>query len=87
MQKKPEIATTPSVMSALLNPRSKFERYHALRVVEEMAKHAPGSPEVVELYDVITQLVQGRSLDEGSDSRGLADRILSKGLDKPLPDH
>jgi hypothetical protein len=79
MEHKPEIASPRVVAEAVKNPRSKFEQYHALKVIEAMAIRDPSSRHLSHLRGVIEHETPKGSLgSENSDRRILAERLLSR---------
>jgi hypothetical protein len=65
MEQNPAVASPRAVAAAVQDPRSKFEQYHALKVIEAMAIRDPLSPKLAELRSVIASELSGGNL--GSD--------------------
>lgn len=78
MQTDPALASARVASDALENPRSAFEQYHALRLVEAIAARQPESADAGQLRVIVDRLLRsGRFGAQNSDRCNLAARILS----------
>jgi hypothetical protein len=79
MEHNPKLASPHVVATAVQSPLSRFEVFHALKVIEGMAFVDPLSDDLAALLDVVErELRAGRLGHADSDRRNLAERILAR---------